>query len=905
MLDDLRYRLRAIFRRGALERELDDELRFHLEHHINAEMKNGHSREEAERRARLTFGGVDRAKEASRDARGVSPFEVLLRDLRYAIRLLLKSPGFTVVALLSLTLGIGANTAMFQLLNALTLASLPVHEPGELAEVRPATGSGKRGSQMRPEATTAPLWQHLRERQQAFSSLAAWADEGFNLAPAGEVRRARGLYVSGDFFPTLGVTPLLGRLFTPSDDRAGCGVPGAVISYDFWQREFDGATSVIGRTLAIDTHIVDIIGVTPQGFFGPEVGRMYDVAVPLCAVTAMRPPVDRMQGGAIWWLTMVGRLKPGWTIERADAHVRVLSAGIFKDALPPGYPQVSIRDYLRMTFTAVPAGSGYSVLRYYYSRSVRLLLAMTGLVLLVACANLANLMITRGAVRSRELALRLALGASRRRLLSQLLCESLLLAVVSALAGLLLGRVMSQTLVAMISTSRNVFTLQLTPDWRVFAFTAGVAVLTCLVVGLVPALRATRGSPGDVLKSSSRGSTSDHESLGLRRALVVVQVAVSLVLVVGALLFVRSFNNLIAAPVGFQQQNVLIVEASLPPPRPALEVATAFRHAVVERLRALPGVENAAETNIVPMSGNVTNNGVWFDGEVPGDLSQKSVNFSRVTPGYFDTLRIPLIAGRDITARDTVNTPDVAVVNETFVRRIAGGKNPIGRRFWIQAGPNRPERAYEIIGIVKDAKYRSIDEPPTAVGFLAHEQHSPEDAFGQFIVRTSSSPDTLASQIGPALHEVNTNTRFTVRVFDTQIRDTLVRERVMATLSGVFGSIAGLLAAIGLYGIVSYTVERRRREIGIRLALGASRGTIVGSVLRQSGLWVAAGLALGIVASVAVTRTAQSLLFGVQSHDPATIAAGATGLALVALFASYVPAHRAARVDPMATLKDE
>jgi putative ABC transport system permease protein len=725
------------------------------------------------------------------------------------------------------------------------------------------------------------------------------------VAPAGEERRVRGLYVSGDFFATLGVTPLLGRVFTHADDRVGCGMPGAVLSHDFWQREFNGDASVVGRTLTIETHKVDVIGVTPAGFFGPEVGRAFDVAVPICSALAIRPTVDRLNGGSWWWLTLTGRLKPDWTIERADAHVRALSAGIYKDALPPGYPKESVQQYLDAKFTAIPAGTGYSMLRLVYSRSVRLLMAMTGLVLLVACANLANLMITRGAVRSRELALRLALGASRGRLLSQLLCESLLLAGVSALAGLVLGRVMSQTLVAMISTTNNRIALELTPDWRVFAFTAGVAALTCLLVGLAPALRATRGSPGDVLKAGNRGATRDHESLGLRRALVVVQVALSLVLVVGALLFVRSFNNLIAEPVGFQQQNVLIVEASLPPPRPALEVATAFRHAVVERLRALPGVVNAAETNTVPLSGNSTNNGVWFDGEPRGDLSQKSVNFSRITPGYFETLRMPLVAGRDITAQDTVNTPDVAVVNETFVRRIAGGKNPIGRRFWIQSGPNRPERAYEIVGIVKDAKYRSIGEQPTPVGFLAHEQHSPEDPSGQFVVRTSSSPDAMAASVGAALLDVNPNTRFSLRVFDTQIRETLVRERVMATLSGVFGTIAGLLAAIGLYGIVSYSVERRRREIGIRLALGASRGTIVGSVLKQSGVWVAVGLLLGVIASFAVTRTAQTLLYGVEAYDPATLATGVAGLALIALFASFVPAHRAARVDPMSTLKDE
>jgi putative ABC transport system permease protein len=340
----------------------------------------------------------------------------------------------------------------------------------------------------------------------------------------------------------------------------------------------------------------------------------------------------------------------------------------------------------------------------------------------------------------------------------------------------------------------------------------------------------------------------------------------------------------------------------LPGPRPALEVVTAFRHAVVERLRALPGVESAAETNVVPLSGNITRNAVSLDGD--RTRTRPSV-FARITPGYFDTLRMPLVAGRDITARDVVNTPSVAVVNETFVRQIAGGKDPLGRRFWIEAGPRTPERLYEIVGVVKDAKYLSIDEEQRAVGFLALEQHAPLDASGQFLVRTASSPESVMAQIGPALAEVHPNTRYVLRVFETQIRDTLVRERVMAMLSGVFGTIAGVLAAIGLYGIVAYTVERRRREIGIRLALGASRGTIVGSVLKQSGVWVAAGLLLGILASLAVTRTAQSMLYGVQPYDPATLAAGAAGLAFVALLASFVPAHRAARVDPMSTLKDE
>jgi putative ABC transport system permease protein len=446
--------------------------------------------------------------------------------------------------------------------------------------------------------------------------------------------------------------------------------------------------------------------------------------------------------------------------------------------------------------------------------------------------------------------------------------------------------------------------LDLRFDWRVFAFTSGTAALTCLLLGLAPALKASRGSPGDVLRTGSRGATRDHESLALRCTLLIAQVGISLVLVVGALLFVRSFRNLVNVALGFRQEGILVVDAALPPPQPSADVSLALKRDLVERLRALPGVESVGETNIVPLSGQGTANTVWMDGT---DAARGQTSFvSGVSAGYFHTLGIPLLAGRDISDRDTPAMPMVAVVNESFARVFTGGGNPVGKRFWYEATPTTPQTAYEIVGLVPDTKYLQLSEAPHPTAFLALAQElDPPRAGGMFLLRTAAPLDALAPVVRTTLLAVNPNLRFVVRVLSSEIRDTVVRERVMATLSALFGALAALLAAIGLHGVISYNVERRRREIGIRLALGARRATIVGSVLKESGTWVAIGLTVGIAASLALTRTAQTLLFGVQPGDPATMATALAGLGIVALLASYLPARQAARVDPMTTLKDE
>ena len=528
---------------------------------------------------------------------------------------------------------------------------------------------------------------------------------------------------------------------------------------------------------------------------------------------------------------------------------------------------------------------------------------MTGFVLLIACANLTTLMLARGAVRQRELSLRLALGASRGRLLSQLLAESIVIATASAVAGALVAFVLSQGLVQLIATARNPIVLALTPDWRVVTFLALTGFATCLILGVAPAVRASRGNPGDALKSGGRSVAGDAGGLRLRRALVVAQVAVSLVLVVAAFLFARSFGNLLGEELGFRTDRILIVEASLPAPAPPLETAAAMKRELIAGLRAMPGVESVAETFLVPLDGSNSASVVWLDGASRAEGRQLS--FNRVSRDYFETLGMRLIAGRDIADTDTASTPFVAVVNETFARMLLPGQGPIGRRFRVEASSTTPERLYEIVGLVGDAKYRRLRDAARPVIFVAILQRGGNVAGGTYLVRTSTALQGFTPAVRDALARVNPRLRFIVRGLEAEIRDGLLRDRAMALLSSLLGGLAALLAAVGLHGVAAYGIERRRREIGIRLALGADRRRIVASVLRENGRLIAAGLGVGTVLALVVTAAARGLLFGIEPRDPATVAAAVATLGAVALLASAIPARRAAQVDPMSTLKDD
>jgi len=825
----------------------------------------------------------------------------MIQDLRFGVRMLLKNKSFTAVAILSLALGIGANTAIFQLLDAVRLRMLPVKAPQELAEVHLADTKGMRGGIGRPTQVTNPIWEQIRDRQQAFSSIFAWGTNTINLAPGGEVRSARMLYVSGDFFNTLGVPPALGRVFTSADDERGCGAPGLIISHEFWQREYGGDANVIGRKLTLADHPLEIIGVTPANFFGMEVGRSFDLALPICAIPIVRGN-DRLLSGIIWWLTVNGRLKPGWSVEQASSQMQRISPGLFEAALPANYPPPSVKDYLDSRLIAVPAGSGVSELREKYEQPLWLLLAIAGLVLLIACANLANLLLARASAREREIAVRQAVGASRGRLIRQLLVESLLLAAVGGALGAGLAQVMSRFLVVFLSTTADPVFLDLTPDWRVVGFATGLAVLTCLLFGLTPAIRVTRKEPGAVMKAGGRGMTASRERFSLRRALVVTQVALSLVMVASALLFARSLTKLRTVDTGFHQEGVLIARADFERLNLPRERYQAFKDELLDRIRAIPGVEAAAVVHEIPLDDWGGAN-VWMDGA--DARGGKHTSVSRVGPDYFKTLQIPLLAGRDFDARDRVGTPKVAIVNEAFARKFLNGLSPVGHRFWVEATPGDPDTPYEIVGLVRDTKYEDLREEFGPIAYYAAAQNAGAGPGAPLMIRSRLPQAETVAVVTRVLNEINPAISVSFRGFTTMIEATILRERLMATLSSFFGMLAFLLACIGLYGILSYSVTSRTNELGIRMALGAQRRDMSWLILREALLLVIAGLAVGFPMIFAVTRVAATLLFGLTPTDPISLFLAALLILAVAMVAGYLPARRATRVDPLVALRYE
>jgi putative ABC transport system permease protein len=832
---------------------------------------------------------------------------MLLKDLRYAARTLRNNPGFTAVAVLSLALGIGANVAIFQLLDAVRLRTLPVKDPRKLAMLQLADTTGMRGNQSSPYAAlTNPIWERFRDTQDAsapFAGVLAWADNDFNLAPGGETRLARGLFVSGDFFRVLGVQPIAGRVFTAADDRKGCGLPGAVVSYAFWQRELAGDAAVVGRKLTLNDRVVEIVGVTPAGFSGVEVGRSYDVAVPICSQAALWSDGNWLDDGTTWWLTVMGRLQPGGTLRKANAQLRATSAGLFQATLPANYPAVNVKDYLKFKLEAVPAQSGVSALRTEYSDPLYLLLATTGLVLLIACSNLANLTLARATAREHEIAVRLAIGASRGRLVRQLMAESVLLAVAGGACGLLLAGELGRLLVGLLGTPGDSLFLDLAPDGGVFAFAAAISGFTCILFGLVPALRSTRRAPADVMKAGGRSLTTSRERFGLRQTLVVSQVALSMVLLVSALLFSGSLRKLLAVDAGFRQNGILIVDLDFRRLKLPVAQRTAFKRDMLQRMQALPGALSAGEAYLLPLSGGSNSNNVWLDG---ADSNPKiEAKFARIGDGYLKTLGVALLAGRDFDGRDTALSPPVAIVNRTFARKLGLGANPVGKRFRREATPSQPETVFEVAGLVKDTKYLNLREEFRPIAFLATSQDADPDTFAQFLVRFDGPLPDVTARIKQAVKQVNPAIGVDYRAFDQMVREGLLRERLMATLSGFFGALAALIAAVGLYGVMSYLVVKRTNEIGIRMALGANRRNILSLVLREAAMLLAVGLAAGAVLAVAGGYAAGSLLFGLRSTDAGILGMAAALLASVTIAASYLPAWRAARLDPMAALREE
>ena len=889
---------RRLFGRVELDRELDAELQDHLERQVADFTRAGLDQTEARRKAAAQFGGLDQAKEYCRDQRGTRWLEDLVTDLRYGIRMLAHSRTFTVVAVLSLALGIGANTAIFTLVNSMLLQTLPVRAPEQLV-------------QLDGDSTTNPIWEQIQSRQrQLFAGATAWSGQRFDMSQGGVAAPVEGLWASGEFFDVLGVPAILGRTFTPDNDRRG-GVSEstvAVISYAFWQRQYSGAADVIGRSVTLNRIPFTIIGVTPPEFMGPLIGRTFDLAVPLRTADILDNSggQGRLDGRSMWWLNVTARLKPGQSPDQATAALRAVQPAI-RQATIPNWPAEILKEYLRDGLTLTPAAQGPSYLRSQFQQPLVTIMIVVALVLLIACANIANLMLARASGRRHELTMRLALGASRARLARQLMTESLLLSALGAIAGLGFARWGSALLVSEFSTSRDPLILDLSLDWRVLGFTAAIAILTAVLFGVAPAMTTRRLAPMDALKEQGRSRVGSRHRLA--SPLVVVQIALSLVLVVGAGLFMRTFASLSTMSLGFDRDPVLLVELDVQRSRVPQERRADLYARLADAAARVPGVQRAGASLLTPVSGMGWNNAFEASGQPQLSERQRLAFLNAVTPGWHSVYGTRVIAGREFSAADRAGAPPVAIVNQAYVRTFIGDKGALGQVVQQSGGPGGGARppAMQIVGVVEDAAYRNLRDamPPTV--YLPLAQLPADEMFpnGAISVRSAvASPALLVRALSTALSAVDPDVSLSFKPLKEQVDARLVRERVLALLGGFFGGLALLLAGIGLYGVTLYAVTLRRGEIGVRIALGADTSRVLRMVLGRAARLVVLGVVAGIGLSLWLAKFVSALLFGLEPRDVATLAAAVAMMVVVGTLAAFLPAWRAARIDPIEVLRE-
>jgi macrolide transport system ATP-binding/permease protein len=836
----------------------------------------------------------------------------LWQDVKYAVRLLAKSPGFAAVAILTLALGIGANTAIFTLLDAVVLKTLPVPSPSRLVVFSDQSGQGTRRSTPPPTGKwdyfSYPLYIYLRDHNKAFTGLAAVRSGTTAMAvrmggPASSAApsRAIGHLVSGNFFAVMDVNAFLGRSLSQADDRPGAK-HAAVISYGYWQSQFSGDPGVIGRTVVLNETPFTIVGVMPQSFFGLRVRKAPDFWVPINFQPQIELAKSTLTAQDTYWLNLVGRLKPGEGMAQANAIANVQLREFLTEQAGSKLDH-DARDRIAHSSIALASGArGISSLRSRYSRSLVILLVAVGLVLLIACANVANLLLARVAGRQKEISMRMALGAKKARLVRQWLTESLVLAGLGAVAGGILATWGVDTLVSLLG--RGAF-VDVRPDASVLLFTLGVLVLTAVLFGIAPALRSTRIEPMLTLREHSAWAASRAARSNLVRGLVVLQVAMSLWLLVGAGLLSRSLLNLQDQEFGFNPSNVLLVGIN---PRIAgykpADLASLYQKLLV-RLNALPGIRSATIASYSPLSGYERSLDITVQGRAVRQGEETDVDVVQVSPRYAETLGLKMLLGREIGPQDTPATQKVAVVNEAFVRRFLPGENPIGHRFGF-GGP-KESGDYKIVGVMHDAKYYGVREAPGPLVLTSILQAQGPSAFlSQIELRTVADPSAATGEVRAAVGEVDSRLPITrVDTLRGQVNNNFRQVRLTASVAGLFSVLALVLAAVGLYGLLAYTVAKRTNEIGVRMALGASPLDVFRMVLDRGLRLVGLGLVLGIAGALALTRALRTLLYGVGATDPATYVVTALTLVAVAAIACYVPARRATRVDPATALREE
>jgi predicted permease len=891
--------LRISSRRARFEREMQEEMKLHLELYQTDLEREGVPADEARRRALAEFGGMEGRKDEIREAVDLRLFDELRGDIRYAIRLLRRSPGFTIVALLSLALGIGANTAIFSLIDTVLVKTLPVQDPQQLFFVD--NSGGKSGGSNGPPY---PCFERLRDHNRFLSSIAAFSERRFKVTIDGVPERVRGQFASGSYFDLLGVHAIRGRLLTPADDaqpgRGGPDGPVAVISDEFWTRRFARDPSVLGKSVQVGTDWVTIIGVTPAGFFGLQVGMPVDITVPMMLA-------DGLQSKQSWWLSVIARVAPDATVEQARADLDALWDAYMTEV---GIPR-SKRDYFNGV-VLVPAAKGANALRRAYSEPLLIVMGIVGVVLLIGCANVANLLLARATARQNEIAIRLAIGASRGRLIRQLLTEGIVLVSLGAAAGMLFARWGASFLVAVLAGPAERVVLEPRFDLRVLSFTAGISIATALLFSLAPALRATNvdaAKPLGVVKSTPQNL--------LGRALVVGQVTLSVLLLCGAALFLRTLYNLNDVDFGFDRNGILTmqVEATVPGRTVTAKTPAEIRadhdrlggiwRGFMDRLNQVPGVSPAAvAAGMSPLSGRIRGIKIAIDGPTSGAETDYGIRINQVTDRYFATIGIRLLAGRLFTAQDRSDSLRVAILNETAARAYFGAESPLGRKVSFP-GQRVPDPA-EIVGIVADARYQDLRTPDSRMVYVPLEQAIDPITSAGLFVRGDGDVRRLVPSIRASVAEtVPSGFISGIGTIEQQVEMSLVRERMLALLATFFATLALLLACIGLYGVMAYHVVRRTREIGIRIAIGAKQQTVVWLMVRETLVLVTIGAVLGTLASLGANGFIAAQLFGVTSRDPLAIVAALSVLACVTLIAGYLPARHASRIDPVRALRAE
>jgi predicted permease len=797
----------------------------------------------------------------------------LTQDVKYALRGMRNSPGFTLTAVMSLALGIGANTAIFSLIDALLLRSLPVRDPGALVELT-IRQNGKS-----VDSFSYPVVRALADQKQIFAGLCGFSSAMFNTGARDSVERTRGAWVTGEYYETLGLQPELGRLLSRADDEAGA-VPVVVITDDYWQRKFHGVPDVIGRVILIEGVPATIAGVSRAGFFGANVGEVADITVPLAANRVLFPEMTGRLTAGSEWLRILARPRPGISLEQLKARLAVVWPQLAGVAVTARMPAARRNALLTSTLDVIPGGTGWTSLRNRFTRPLAVLMALVGMVLLIACANVANLLLARGQARRQEMAIRLAIGASGARLIRQLLTESVMLAVAGSIAAMAVAWSTSRFLVGLLGTWRGGVELDLTPDCRVVGFTAALALGTGIAFGIAPAWRATAARPVPRTR--------------LNAVLVTAQVGASFVLLMGAGLFVRTLGNLDRIDPGFRHEGVLLIEGDIH--RGVSAARTAFYQDLLRDVGQLPGVVSASLAANTPLSGG------WWTGPVSIDnqpASGETAHINSVAPRFFETMRTGLIAGRDFNDQDDAGGLPVAIVNETFVRRFAPEGHAIGRR--VSAGNSMS--GMQIVGVVKDAISQSLREPSPAAVYVPLFQRQTE--FPTLIVYVRGGLAQASWALRAALQPKLPGMALQIHTLTSQVDAALVDERMMATLAAGFGTLALLLASIGLYGLLAYTVARRTQEIGVRMALGAEQAQVMWLVIHDALRWLAMGVVLGVPVAWAASRRIASMLFGLSAMDPATIFSAAALLVVMGLAAGYLPARRASRVNPMEALRGD